>query len=163
MENTPRLRPMTAIYLMRPGQILLLYRQGSRIADRLWVGSAGGHMEPDEIRNPMACVLRELHEELGLTPADLSDLQMRYVNIRRSKGEIRQNYYFFAELKNDIPLSSSEGILQWFDFDEIPTLDMPFSAKRMLMHYISTGIHTDRLYVGVADGKKVVFTGLTDF
>jgi len=163
MENMPRLRPMTAVYLMRPGQILLLYRQGSRIADRLWVGSAGGHMEPGEIRDPRECVLRELREELGLMPDDLSGLQMRYVNIRRAKGEIRQNYYFFAELKSDVPLSSGEGILQWFDFDEISKLDMPFSARHMLMHYVSTGIQTDKLYVGVADGEKVVFTELPDF
>ena len=58
---------MTAIYLTRGDRILLLYRIGSRVVGNSYTGAAGGHMEPDEITSPEACVLRELQEETGLT------------------------------------------------------------------------------------------------
>ena len=45
MDNIGKLRNMTAIYLMRRDQILLLYRQGSRVVNEPWTGSAGGHFE----------------------------------------------------------------------------------------------------------------------
>lgn len=159
------LRNMTSIYLTYQNKILLLYRQGSRIVNNLWIGSAGGHFEEAELNNPKACVLRELQEELSISEDMLSGLQLRYITIRRSKGEIRQNYYFFAELKDasQIKCGSNEGILKWFPLEEIPELEMPFSAKHMMRHYLSTGMYVDKIYVGAADGEKVVFTELPEF
>ena len=63
---------------------------------------------------------------------------MRYITLRRAKGEIGQNYYFFAELKEDIQdeLVSDEGILKWFELEEISELKMPFSAQFMMEHYL---------------------------
>ena len=51
--------------------------------------------------DPKACVLRELKEELGISEHAIRNLVLRYVTLRRMKGEIRQNYYFFAELEAD--------------------------------------------------------------
>ena len=31
---------------------------------------------------------------MGLSPEDIENLSLRYVTLRRTKGEIRQNYYF---------------------------------------------------------------------
>lgn len=154
------LRPMTAIYLLRGDKILLLHRQGSRVADGKWIGAAGGHMEPHEIADPTACVLREMQEELGLTADALEGLCLRYITLRRVGEEIRQNYYFFATMKADVPLVSNEGTLRWFRLDELPALEMPFSAQFMLVHYLHTGRHNDRLYTGVADGTSVHFTDM---
>lgn len=165
MVKTMNLRNMTSIYLTYQNKILLLYRQGSRVVNNLWIGSAGGHFEEAELNNPKACVLRELQEELSISKDMLCDLQLRYITIRRANGEIRQNYYFFAELKDALPIKfgSNEGILKWFLLEELPELEMPFSAKYMLMHYLSTGMYDDKIYVGAADGKKVFFTELPDF
>ncbi len=60
--------------------------------------------------------------------------------------EIRQNYFYFANLESDIEVTSNEGMLQWFDFDEVPELDMPFTAKYVVRHYLKTGRKTDLLY-----------------
>lgn len=57
-------------------------------------------------------MLRELEEELGITEKEMENLCLRYVTLRRSKGEIRQNYYFFADLKDDMSgeFFSNEGV-----------------------------------------------------
>ncbi|WOC33178.1 MULTISPECIES: NUDIX domain-containing protein [Caproicibacterium] len=90
-----KLRNMASIYLTKGNQMLLLYRQGSRVVNNVWVGSAGGHFENFELNDAKACVLRELYEELSVTESQIEDLQKRYITLRRTKEEIRQNYYFF--------------------------------------------------------------------
>ena len=93
---------MTAIYLFRGDKVLLLFRQGGQVVNDVWTGSAGGHFEEFELNDAKACVLRELNEELNLCENDIENLSLRYVALRRTKGEIRQNYYFFANPKENI-------------------------------------------------------------
>lgn len=165
MLHSGKLRNMTGIYLTYKGKMLLLYRQGSKVVNNMWISAAGGHFEECELNDSRACVLRELQEELGITEDMLTDLKFRYVTMRGTKGEIRQNYYFFAELKEELPgeLTSNEGELKWFAPEELPINDMPFSAKFMMEHYLSTGQYNDKVYGGIADGEKVVFTELVEF
>ena len=144
--------------------MLLLKRQGSRVVNDVWIGSAGGHFEKDELNDAEACVLRELDEELGLTSGDIGDLRLRYITLRHTAREVRVNYYFFAELENcGKELISNEGELAWFAENEISTLPMPFTAGFVIKHYIETGKHNTEIYGGVADGNGVVFTPMTEF
>ena len=160
METPVRLRNMTAIYLLKEDKILMLYRQGSKVTNNKWIGAAGGHFEEQELNDPKACVLRELKEELSVTEDMLTNLQLKYITLRGAEGEIRQNYYFFANLRENVKteLTSNEGILKWFEFNELVGLEMPFSAKFMIEHYLEIGRNNDKIYAGVADGEKVVFT-----
>lgn len=155
-----KLRNMTSLYLINADKILLLFRQGSRVANNVWIGSAGGHFEDFELNDARACVLRELEEELGLKENDIKNLSLRYVTLRQVKGEIRQNYYFFADLNNGVNdcLSSDEGICKWFSFSELAALDMPFTAKYVIEHYLDMGHKTNDVYGGVANGETVIFT-----
>lgn len=164
MGNLVKLRNMASIYLICDDKILLLYRQGSRVVNDVWTGSAGGHFEENELNDAEACVLRELEEELSITKNMITDLEMKYITLRR-KGEIRQNYYFFANLPNgtEMELKSNEGILRWFPIEEIYELDMPFTAKFVVEHYLKIGRYDNVMYGGIADGKTVVFTELLDF
>lgn len=159
-----RLRNMTSIYLLRGESVLLLYRQGSRVVNNVWIGSAGGHFEEYELNDARACVLRELQEELGLRPEDIENLALRYVTLRRTKGEIRQNYYFFADLKEQAGTDpvSNEGVSRWFSLEEIRSLDMPFTAKYVMEHFCKIGRNTDKLYAGIANAEGVVFTELSE-
>ncbi len=154
-----KLRNMTAIYLFKGDRVLLLFRQGGRVVNNVWTGSAGGHFEDFELNDAKACILREMNEELGLTENDIQDLALRYVGLRLTKGEIRQNYYFFAELKENIgeDLVSNEGEVKWFSVKEIDELEMPYTAKYVLSHYCSIGQFSDKLYAGVANEKGVEF------
>ena len=158
-----RLRNMTSIYLFKDNKVLLLYRQESRVVNNLWTGSAGGHFEEFELNDAKAAVLRELYEEIGITEDELSNLELKYITLRNTNGEIRQNYYFFARIDKDISVSSNEGILRWFLIDEIGGLEMPFTAKYVLRHYMSEGMRNDMIYGGVATKDGVIFTELDDF
>lgn len=161
-----KLRNMTSIYLRRGEKFLLLYRMGSRVVGNSYTGTAGGHFEESELNDARACVLRELFEETGLTEQDIEDLRFRYITLRLKNGEVRQNYYFFADLAEHVDadkLTSNEGELQWFDASEAEKLPMPHSAKYMLLHYIKIGQYTDCLYGGNTTEDGVVFTELKEF
>lgn len=165
LSPTPgRLRHMTAVYLCQKGRILLLYRQGGRVVNNVWVGSAGGHFEPEELNDPRACVLRELHEELGLGEDQLEALTLRYIVLRNVKGEVRQNYFFFATLKEGAEawLVSDEGQLCWFAPEELPGLPMPLSARQAIDHWLAVGRHDSLLYGGVTHEDKATFVAMTE-
>lgn len=159
-----KLRPMTALYLIDGDRVLLLYRIGSKIADKTYIGCAGGHFEADEYNDARACVLRELKEEMGLCETDLEDLALRYVTLRLKNGEIRQNYYFFAKAAH-LPetLSSTEGSLAWHDLGTVDDLPMPVSAKQVLLHYRQTGRYDTVLRGGMTEETGTVFVPLTEF
>ena len=158
-----KLRNMTSVYLVSDTGVLCLYRIGSRVVKDKYIGSAGGHFEPEELNDPTRCILREMQEELGLTEGDVEGLTLRYITHRLMKGEIRQNYYFFARLKTQKELTSSEGKLQWFSFEEIPALNMPVSAKHMILHYLETGRFNDRLYAGITEENGTAFVPMVEF
>lgn len=158
-----KLRNMTSIYLLNGEKILLLYRQGGRVVNDVWTGSAGGHFEENELNDSRACILREMKEELGITEKDIEELSLRYITLRRTKGEVRQNYYFFAHMKTVVDLVSNEGILKWFSVDELRELEMPYTAKYVMEHYLEKGRYTTEMYVGVANGDKVEFVQLPEF
>ena len=159
-----KLRNMTSIYLTSGEKMLLLYRIGSKVIKDSYTGTAGGHFENDELNDPKACVLRELHEETGLTERHIENLALRYVTLRLKNSEIRQNYYFFANLKNpNTYIISNEGNLEWADFDKAMLLDMPFTSKYVVEHYIKIGRNTSVIYCGAAHENGVTFTELHNF
>ena len=104
-----------------------------------------------------------MKEELGITEEELEGLSLRYITHRLTKGEIRQNYYFFAHLKDEKDLQSNEGMLRWVPFAEIPALSMPVSAKHMILHYLETGRFTDSLYAGITEESGTKFTQMKEF
>ena len=159
-----KLRNMTAIYLLKEDKVLLLFRQGGKVVNEVWTGSAGGHFEEYELNDAKACVLREMNEELGLAENDIENLALRYVTLRKTNGEIRQNYYFFANLcsENGADLTSNEGKLQWFPLDAISELKMPHSAKYVMKHYCEEGRFSDKMYTGVTNAEDVTFVELPE-
>lgn len=158
-----KLRNMTSVYFYNETGLLCLYRLGSRVADHMYIGSAGGHFEEGELNDPKKCVLREMEEELSLTEADTLGLTLRYITLRLKNGEIRQNYYYFAQLKEEKALKSTEGILRWVPYAEVPTLEMPGSAKHMILHYLKEGRFTDHLYGGITREAGTEFAIFQEF
>lgn len=154
-----KLRSMTSLYIVLENGLLLL-RRNSGIAKDLYTGSAGGHFEEYELNDPLACVLRETYEELGLSCDDLSELTLRYIALRAVQGEVRQNYYYFAKLKDPslaLKLTSNEGELTFAEFGSLRALPMPFCPKFMLAHWLETGRFDSRLYGGTAEENDLKF------
>lgn len=161
-----RLRSMTSVYFVREDGVLCLLRVGSRIANNKYVGAAGGHFEEGEVSSARACMLREMKEELNLTEADTEGLRMKYVTLRLKDGEVRQNYYFFARLKAGRTPVSNEGTLRWVRWEELPALDMPVTAKHMILHYARIGRFDEKAYASIAlSGQEgdAVFAELKEF
>ena len=158
-----KLRNMTSVFLYDEEGILCLYRVGSRVANNKFVGSAGGHFEPEEISDAKACALRELQEELGLSEADVPDMKLRYITCRLKNNEIRNNYYFFATFDRNRFLASNEGQLHWFSYEEAKNIHMPASARMMMDHYLSTGRFDEKLYGGITEPGQTRFVQLREF
>ena len=105
-----------------------------------------------------------MKEELNLTEDDLDGMRMRYIALRNTKGEIRQNYYFFADLKPEhySLFTSNEGKCRWVDYADIMNYDMPLTARYVMDHYLRVGKYTDDLYGGVYDGTDYHFTEIRE-
>ncbi len=160
-----KLRNMSSIYIFDENdKVLLLYRIGSKVIKDSYIGTAGGHFEESEINDAKRCILRELEEETNLKQNDIDGIQLRYVTLRLKNEEIRQNYYFFAKLKkqNDM-INSNEGILKWFNTEELKDISMPHTAKYVIEHYIKEGRYNDKLYAGIAIKSGLNFTELNQF
>lgn len=159
----PGLRNMTSLFFIREDGLLCLYRIGSRVANHLYVGACGGHFEESELSSPESCVLREMEEELGLFPEDIRDLTLRYMTVRYMGPEIRQNYYFFASLNSNRELSSTEGELHFFTWEELKTIPMPVSARQMMDHFLQVGRFDENLYAGITEPGGSRFVKLQHF
>lgn len=155
---------LTSIYISDGQKMLMLYRIGSRVVEPSWCG-IGGHFEKDELNDARACVLRELYEEMKIPESSLENLSLRYVTLRLKNEEIRQNYYFFADLKPHaaVELSCDEGKPEWVAFEDIFKKEMPYTAKYVLRHFFETGKQTKCVYGGIAEENTVHIVELKEF
>ena len=89
----------------------------------------------------------------------------RFWTLRNKNNEIRQNYYFFADLKNkDLKLGyCDEGLLEWVEINKVLERDMPYTAKEVLRHYLSVGKYDCKIYAGIAVEEQVLFDELGEF
>jgi len=155
---------LTSVYISSRRKMLMLYRIGSRVVEPSWCG-IGGHFEKAELNDARACVLRELYEEMKIPESALENLSLRYITLRLKKGEIRQNYYFFADLKPNIniELLCDEGKPEWVAYEDILAKEMPYTAKYVLSHYLGTGKNTTSVYGGIATKTAVNFIEFKEF
>lgn len=65
--------------------MLLLCRQGGRVVNDVWMGSAGGQSEEFTLNDARACVLRELQEEPGITADNIG-------GVYRTAGILREEW-----------------------------------------------------------------------
>ena len=159
------LRAMTALFIVREDRVLLLWKPSGRVVRETWCPTAGGHIDPGEHTDPFACLLRELREETGLGADALSGLSFRYVTLRYAKDEMRENFYWFASLRDgaDRGITSNEGRLEWFPCGRLKEISMPWTARAVLDHWFRIGRFTEMTYAGTAVPEGAVFTPLEQF
>ena len=147
------LRNGVAAFLWNDGNYLLMKRADNReIAPGVWSG-VGGHMEPNEINDPLSACYREIEEESGISREKILSLDLLYIIIRRSKNEIRQSYIYFGEDSQIDIIQTTEGELIWIPENEILSREYTKIFTAMIEHYIKREKHDRAIYVGVAENK----------
>lgn len=146
-------------------ELLMMKRSPLRtLSPGLW-GAVGGHMEPVELNDPYATVVREIREESGIAAEELAGLRLQYVLIRLNAEEIRQQFIYVGRTDAEPSVLTDEGELIWIRRDAVLDRPLPFIFRMLLDHYLTHG-DTDHAWMAVAGrdgGDPVVrFTPLLD-
>lgn len=144
------------VFLVNEGRILVKCI-GNKLISPSWFASGGGFDNDNlaYIRHKMFC-------EYGVTVDDLEEPKLRYVTLRYTEGELRQNFFFFAETKNDlnIPFIGND---KWVPFMELLEMEMPKTVQGVLKHYLEIGRSNERVYCGVVKQKGLAISELEEF
>jgi len=148
------LRNGVAAFLHNNGKYLLMKRAETRsIAPGVWSG-VGGHIEPDELNEPLTACYREIKEETGITRDKIASLDLLYIITRRSKDEIRQSYIYFGETKQNEIIQTDEGELFWISETELLNREYTKTFAAMLEHYTKRNPNDRFVNVGVAENDN---------
>jgi len=163
------IRNLAALYILKNDEVLLMYKEKSRaFKNPIWV-SIGGHFEKEDLGDPLACIKREMLEEIRITDDALQDFKLRYITLRKAKDELRNQYIYFAKLKDGalIPKTSDEGLLEWVKISHLFKKNMSVTNTAVLKHYFRLGTETDCIYGAIATTQNnvphVEFTELRKF
>ena len=107
--------PRTLVFLSRDDKLLLLKGGPQK---RLWANlynGIGGHIEPDE--DVTSAAYREIKEETGLIPDDLWLCMTIIIDTGQNPGIVI--FVFRGQSIQGEPSTSSEGVLEWVEIDQI--------------------------------------------
>ena len=110
--------PATLVFVIRGGQILLIRKKRGLGAGK--INGPGGRLETGETFE--ACAVRELHEELGITPLELVKLgehRFHFVD-----GYSTFVYVYRASGLEGTPVETDEATPLWVELDAIPFDEM---------------------------------------
>lgn len=130
-------RQMVVAFLERPSGILMLHRAPqARLFPGMWAG-VGGHIEPHEVNDPKASIEREILEETGLSPEDVTGLRLQAVILRLRADEIRQQYVYIGATDKDVPDACPEGQLHWVPRPNLLVLPMSAATGAILSRHLA--------------------------
>lgn len=105
----------TLLFVIRAGRILLILKKRGLGAGK--INGPGGRIEPGE--TPLQCAIREVEEELGVTPVGATfagDLRFQFRDgLALSAAVFRAGDYTGGE-----PRETDEATPLWYDLDAIP-------------------------------------------
>ena len=110
--------PCTLVFVVRDGQVLLIRKKRGLGAGK--VNGPGGRLEPGE--KPLDCAVRELEEEVGVTPlapVELGELSFQFVD-----GYSTHVHVFRAEGCTGRVVETDEAVPLWTPLDAIPYDEM---------------------------------------
>jgi 8-oxo-dGTP diphosphatase len=114
---TPRERA-TLLFVIRNGEILLIRKQRGLGAGK--INGPGGRLDPGE--TPLACAIREVEEELRVTPLGVEargELRFQFVD-----GLSIHGFLFTATGCRGEPQATPEAVPLWTKLERIPWHEM---------------------------------------
>jgi 8-oxo-dGTP diphosphatase len=126
--------PRTLCFIRQNGDVLLLKRAAHKRAFPGLYGGIGGHLERDE--DPLNGMLREIQEETGLAPNQLSSIALRgmcHIDAGQEVGIML--FVFTASTATRQVRANEEGSLHWVPLHEVNNLpvvdDLPILLPRL--------------------------------
>ncbi len=117
---------VVAAIMQKDGKLLLCQRPEGKRCALLWE-FPGGKIEPGE--TPEECLVRECHEELGIT-IKTEQLAQEVVY---AYSDITVNiHFYFCELISGTPTCIEHSRIQWFNLDEVLKLPLCPADEEML-------------------------------
>lgn len=105
--------------IQRNGTVLVCQRKRTALYPMKWE-FPGGKVEAGE--SPEACLLRELREELNISPTEVAFFFERHY-IYPDSGKFHLLYYFIRSFTG-IPVNKAFESIQWVDPDTLREIDM---------------------------------------
>jgi 8-oxo-dGTP diphosphatase len=147
--STLRTRMLATAILFHGNDMLMMKRSPRRtLSPGMWA-AVGGHLEPEEINDPRAAVLREIYEETGLEAHEIEQLHLQYILIRLNHMEVRQQFIYTARTTRRNVSQTDEGELHWIPREQVLQRDIPFIFKSLLEHYFTEG-SSPHVWIGTA-------------
>jgi 8-oxo-dGTP diphosphatase len=140
----------TLCYLFRPeDEEVLLIRKKRGLGEGLYVGP-GGKVEDGE--TPRECVVREVEEEIGVTPRDPEKVgEFRFVFGDDPRMFV---HVFRAEAFAGVPEESAEADPEWFDYESVPYEEM-WEDDRYWMPHLFDGERFAAEFVFDSEGDEL--------
>ena len=110
--------PATLVFVIKDRRILLIRKKRGLGAGK--VNGPGGRVEPGETFD--ACAVREVREELGVTP--LAPVRIGQHAFQFVDGYSTFVYVYRASDLKGTPVETDEASPLWFDFDKVPYAEM---------------------------------------
>jgi 8-oxo-dGTP diphosphatase len=126
----------TLLFVVRDGEILLIHKKRGLGAGK--INGPGGRLDPGE--TPLDCAIREVQEELVVTPHDISkagELRFQFVD-----GLSIHGYVYRASDCDGEPQETDEATPIWTRLDAIPYEKM-WADDREWLPLLLTGTYFD--------------------
>ncbi len=130
----------TLCYILHDGQLLLIRKKRGIGAGK--INGPGGKVEPDE--TPLAAAIREVREEIGVTPLD--PVLHGEVRFRFADGPVLHCMIYLAHRYEGQPCETDEAVPLWFPVDALPYDEMWEDDRHWLPLLL-----TKQCFTGVVD------------
>lgn len=138
----------TLLFVVRGGQVLLILKKRGLGAGK--INGPGGRLDPGE--TPLACAIREVQEELRVTPTGVREAGELYFQF--ADGHSIHGYVFRADDCDGDPQETDEADPRWTPIDAIP-YDRMWADDALWMPLLLAG----RPFVGrfLFDGDRMLW------
>ena len=143
------------VFLMNEGRVLIKCIGSKMVAPSFFLN---GSFDPDTL----SYAQEKLLTQYSITTSALEEPKLRYITLRWAGGELRQNYFYFAETRDDLNIPPI-GNVKWIPFNDFITMEMPKTVQSMWKHYLEVGRSNDRVYCGVVKEKGLAVSELEEF